>query len=114
MANEDRIEEAAEQQSDPMAEVYTFARPVSFDGELFADVTLDFDKLSGEDILACDRQYRSEQGRSGGVSLAPEMDKSYQAYIVAKAASVHVGLILAASAKDFTRLTLRARNFLLL
>jgi len=95
------------------AEVFTFSRPVNYEGEVFESVKLDFDKLSGSDILACDSQYRSEN-RSATLSLAPEVDKGYQAYIVAKAAGVHVGLIRAASAKDFTRLTLRARNFLLL
>ncbi|MEK3749422.1 phage tail assembly protein [Paenibacillus sp. FSL E2-8871] len=94
------------------AEVYTFAKPFTFEGQEIKELTLNFDDLSGEDIIACDRLYRAEQ--RGGISLAPEMDKAYQAYVVAKAAGVHVGLIRAAKAKDFTSLTLRARNFLLL
>ncbi|OBZ09105.1 hypothetical protein A8L34_22520 [Bacillus sp. FJAT-27264] len=94
------------------AEVYTFAKPFKYEGEEVKAITLDFDTLIGDDILTCDRQYRAES--KGGAALAPEMDKAYQAYIVAKAAGVHVGLVRAASAKDFTRLTLRARNFLLL
>ncbi|RAV18832.1 phage tail assembly protein [Paenibacillus contaminans] len=93
-------------------EVYTFARPVSFEGTEYKEITLDFDKLSGDDILSCDRQYRAEQ--RGGSTFTPELDKAYQAYIVARAAGVHVGLIRSASAKDFTRLALRAQNFLLL
>lgn len=99
------VEEAAEK-------VYTFSRPVLFDGEEHATLNLDFEKLTGTDVEVCLRQYRAEQ--KGSVGLTPETDKAYQAYIVAKAAGVHVGLIRAASAKDYTRLTLRAQNFLLL
>lgn len=94
------------------ADVYTFAKPFTFEGQEVKELTLNFDDLSGDDIIACDRQYRAEQ--RGGISLAPEMDKAYQAYVAAKAAGVHVNLIRAAKAKDFTALTLRARNFLLL
>ncbi|WP_449602457.1 phage tail assembly protein [Paenibacillus sp. Marseille-Q9583] len=95
-----------------LAEVYTFAKPFIFEGQETKEVTLDFDNLSGNDIISCDRQYRAEQ--RGGISLAPEMDKAYLAYVVAKAAGVHVELIRTAKAKDFTALTLRARNFLLM
>lgn len=94
------------------AEVYTFARPFNFEGESVSKITLDFEKLTGSDILSIERQYKAESKNS--TNWAPEMDKEYQAYIVAKAAGVHVGLIKAAPAKDFTKLTLRARNFLLL
>lgn len=91
---------------------YTFSRPFKFEGEPVESLTLDFDSLSGDDILSVNRQYQAESNQPAGWSL--EMDKEYQAYIVAKAAGVHVGLIKAAPAKDFTKLTLRARNFLLL
>ena len=107
----DNTQEASPQQT---GEVYTFSKPVLFEGETYDSITLDFDRLNGDDILSCDRQYRNEQKGQVGVSLAPEMEKAYQAYIAAKAAGVHVGLIRAASGRDFTRLTLRARNFLLL
>ena len=94
------------------AEVYTFDRPVTYEGTEYKTLTLDFDKLIGEDLLACDRQYRAEQRNNALVS--PELDRCYQAYVIAKASGVQVGRIRAASAKDFTRLTLRARDFLLL
>lgn len=96
------------------AEVYTFARPVTFEGNTVESLNIDFDKLTGADILACDRQYQAEAARPGINELVKETNKAYQAYIVAKAADVHVGLIRALSAKDFTKLTLRAQSFLLL
>lgn len=95
-------------------EVYTFARPVTFEGDTFESLSIDFDKLTGEDILICDRQYQVESARQSSGELIKETNKAYQAYIVAKAAGVHVGLIRALSAKDFTKLTLRAQSFLLL
>ncbi|QWU15676.1 hypothetical protein SAMN04487895_12721 [Paenibacillus sophorae] len=103
-------EEKKDQVQEGGAEVYTFARPVTFEGEVYEKITLDFEKLDGNDALAVLRQYTAETKKEG---YAQEMDREYQAYFVAKAAGVHVGLIKAASAKDFTKLTLRARNFLL-
>ncbi|OKP67571.1 hypothetical protein A3842_28125 [Paenibacillus sp. P3E] len=97
-----------------VAEVYTFARPVTFEGNTIESLSIDFDKLTGEDILVCDRQYQAEAARQSSGELIKETNKAYQAYIVAKAAGVHVGLIRALSAKDFTKLTLRAQSFLLL
>ncbi|MFC3802804.1 phage tail assembly protein [Cohnella sp. GCM10012308] len=114
MADDQQAAEMPQQEQAGAGEVYTFARPVLFEGAEYKQITVDFDKLTGEDILSSERQYRADQSRNGGGSLAPEMDKAYQAIIVAKASGVHAGLIRAASAKDFTRLTLRARNFLLL
>lgn len=102
-----------EKNQETTAEVFTFARPVTFEGNTVESLTIDFEKLTGEDILACDRQYRAESRQSSG-EMVKEMNKAYQAYIVAKAAGVHVGLIRALSAKDFTKLTLQAQSFLLL
>lgn len=93
--------------------VYTFVRPVQYEGQEYKEINLDFDRLTGEDVESCLRQYRADQKGSSSM-YAPETDKAYQAFIVAKAAGVHVGLIRAANAKDYTRLTLRAQNFLLL
>lgn len=93
------------------AEVYTFARPVNFEGDTFESLSIDFDKLTGEDILTCDRQYQMESARQSGGELIKETNKAYQAYIVARAAGVHVGLIKALPAKDFTKLTLQAQSF---
>lgn len=104
----------SEKKQEDTAEVYTFARPVTFEGQTVESLTIDFDQLTGEDILACDRQYRAELGRQSGGEMVKETNKAYQAYIVAKAAGVHVGLIRAISAKDFTKLTLQAQSFLLL
>ncbi|MRN51992.1 phage tail assembly protein [Paenibacillus monticola] len=96
------------------AKVFTFARPVTFEGNTVESLSIDFDQLIGEDILACDRQYRAESARQSGGEMIKEMNKAYQAYIVAKAAGVKVGLIRALPAKDFTKLTLQAQGFLLL
>lgn len=109
---EQEMEQQERQNPEGGAEVYTFARPFKFEEQTVTEITINFDDLTGNDILAVNRQYKAESKNS--TSWAPEMDKEYQAYIVAKAAGVHVGLVKTAPAKDFTRLTLRAQNFLLL
>jgi len=90
--------------------VYTLRRPITFDGQEYTQINLDFDRLTGEDILNCDRQYAASQGSQ---LFFRESDKAYQAIVAARAAGVPVELIKSLYAKDFTRVTLRAQNFLI-
>lgn len=84
-----------------LAEVYTFARPVTFEGNTVETLTIDFDKLLSVDILACDRQYQAEAARHGGTELVKETNKAYQAYIVAKAMRRSCRINPCASGKGF-------------
>ncbi|KAA9003988.1 phage tail assembly protein [Paenibacillus spiritus] len=110
--NEENVNAASVAEEEGEDKAYALSRPVVHEGATYETLTMDFDAMTGSDILAATRQYKAENSQS--INWAMELDKDYQAYIVAKAAHVHVGLIRALPAKDFTRLTLRAQNFLLL
>lgn len=90
--------------------VYTLRQPLSFEGETYESLKLDFHKLTGEDIISCERQYQSSNHE---FSFVKETSKAYQAYVVARAARVPAELIFKLSASDFSRVTLRCQNFLL-
>lgn len=90
--------------------IYKLRQSVNFEGREITELDLDFDRLTGEDILACERQYAAT---GGGSLFFVESQKAYQAIVAARAAGVPVELIHALSAKDFTRVTLRAQNFLI-
>ncbi|WP_020621009.1 phage tail assembly protein [Paenibacillus daejeonensis] len=94
----------------PATSIYTLRRAWSFEGGEVKDLNLDFDRLTGEDIISCERQYMQLEGAS---MLFKDANKEYQAYVAARAAKVPVELIRALPAKDFSMVTLRAQRFLL-
>lgn len=89
---------------------FTLKSPLQFEGASYSELDVDFESLTGEDVIACERQLRSEEP---GFTYMKESSKVYQAIIVARAAKVPVELVKKLSAPDFSRLTMHAQNFLL-
>lgn len=90
---------------------YTLLRPISFDGLEITELTLDFEELSGDDLLRCSRQAQTISPDE--VAPVKALSLAYQVALAAKAAGVPVELIQSLKAKDFTQVTQRAQNFLL-
>ncbi|EJW19143.1 phage tail assembly protein [Paenibacillus alvei] len=90
--------------------VYKLIRPISFDGEEVKELVLDFDELTGQDLLACARQ--AQVMAPNEVNLVRALSLTYQVVVAAKAAGVAAELIQSLKAKDFTQVTQRAQNFL--
>jgi len=93
--------------------VYVLSRPIQFDGEQHTELLLDFDALTGEDLLACERQLNVIVTKTREVIAFKELSKSYLALVAAKAAKVPVELLYKLNAKDFSKVTVRVQNFLL-
>lgn len=90
--------------------VLTLSRPFVFEGETITELRIDFDKLVGDDLILAERRYNEDGNNPAHVK---ELNKAFQAYIVAAAANVPVELIRKLPAKDFVSVTLDAQNFLL-
>lgn len=90
---------------------YKLLRPILFDGEEVTSLTFDFEKLTGQDLIACASQAKAIAPDEYPLVLAVHMP--YQITVAAKAAGVPAELIQALKAKDFTQVTQRAQNFLL-
>ncbi|WP_068775776.1 phage tail assembly protein [Paenibacillus sp. FJAT-26967] len=106
MKNEqNNVEEADER-------IYKLSRPFTFEGNEYTELTLDFEKLTGNDLLSCERQMQLITGASEYVPMK-QISQAYQAVVTARAAAVPVELIQALPAKDFSKVTLRASTFLL-
>lgn len=93
-------------------QIYKLSRPFSFEGTVYTEFALDFDSLTGEDLLSAERQFNEI---SGGDSFTPvkQIAQMYQALVAARAAKVPYELVKSLPAKDFSKLTVRAQNFLL-
>ncbi|QHZ50032.1 hypothetical protein ERICV_05133 [Paenibacillus phage phiERICV] len=92
--------------------VYTLSRPFTFEGKEYTELLLDFDSLSGEDLLSCESQLKTVTDASEFIPMK-EISKPYLTLVVARAAKVPFELIQNLPAKDFSKVTLRAQNFLL-
>ncbi|MBH0342740.1 hypothetical protein ABB08_11290 [Paenibacillus larvae] len=92
--------------------MYTLSRPFSFEGKEYTELLLDFDSLSGRDLLSCESQLKTVVDKTDFIPMK-EISKPYLALVVARAAKVPVELIQGLPAKDFSKMTVRAQNFLL-
>lgn len=95
-----------------MKETFTLKKPIEFEGQSYTELALDFDSLTGDDILNAEGQYFSEVGSAN--SFMKETSKAYQVFVAARAAKVPPELIRSLKAGDFTRLTVRTQSFLLI
>lgn len=85
------------------------SKPFVVNGNEIKEIDLNFDKLTGADLIAASR----ESGLLGDNSLVPELSKQYLAVVAAKASGLNVDDIMKLPAKDFTAITLAVQNFLL-
>ncbi|MFX3635455.1 MAG: phage tail assembly protein [Candidatus Pristimantibacillus sp.] len=91
---------------------YQLQKTFSFDGVEYNEFDLNFEALTGKDIVSAEAQYRAA-GNDESV-FVKEMNKAFLAYVVASAAKVMPDAILNLPAKEFVKVTNKARNFLLL
>lgn len=84
-------------------------KPIVFDGKDISELNIDFDSMTGQDLIDAATEARAR----GDKSPIIELSKTYQAVVVAKAAKVSSDLIVALGAKDFSVATNSAQAFLL-
>lgn len=95
--------------------VFTLARPFEFEDQEYTELLLDFDKLTGADMISVEREMKARKGLIQPGEFIPmmELHKPYQAFVAARAAGVLPDLILALPAKEFSRITARVFSFLM-
>ena len=86
-----------------------FEKPFVFEDQEYGSLTLDVENLTGKDLLDASRETRA----FGDVTPLIELSKTYYAFIAAKAAKVPIELIWALPAREFSKVTVEAQNFLL-
>jgi len=81
-------------------------------GEEVTELKLDLEKLTGNDLIQAEKEYRL-LAPDGGV-LAPEMySKEYHALIAARATGVDVEVIKNLPAQKFAAISMAVQNFML-
>lgn len=88
---------------------HTFARPFEYAGETYEKIVCNFERLTGRDMVSIE----TEMQMNNEYALAPEISRSFQAKMAAKAAGIGSDVMEAMPIKDFNRITNAARNFLI-
>ena len=88
---------------------HTFKKPFEYEGKTYEELTFNFGKLKGRDMVAIENEM---QGMSE-YALAPEISTSFQSKMAARAAGIGSDVLEAMPLKDFNKITGAARRFLL-
>ena len=88
---------------------HTFKKPFEYEGKTYEELTFDFGRLKGRDMVAIENEM---QGASE-YALAPEISTSFQSKMAARAAGIGSDVLEAMPLKDFNKITGAARRFLL-
>ena len=86
-------------------------KPVTFDGKEYTKLELDFDSLTGRELMKAEAEAKALN--PGGFAPVLELSKPYQVVVAAKAAKVPADVIIDLSGSDYTKVTVAAQNFLL-
>lgn len=100
------------QEKEGLENTITLARPVTVEDETYTELVLDFEKLTGADIELAEMQFVAENPQNS-IVMVKEMAKGFSAIMAARAAGVHVSVIRALSAPDYSKVTMRATVFLM-
>lgn len=87
---------------------FKLSREIEFEGKKYNSLTLDFEKLTGKDLIDADAEAAALMRRP-----VSDYDRAYYVCVAARAAGVPADLIVALPAKDFTKAVLATQNFLL-
>lgn len=96
-------------QADAGVYTHTFKKPFEYAGETYTTLTFDFEKMTGRDMVSIE----TEMQMNNEYCLAPEVSRSFQAKMAAKAAGIGSDVLDAMPIKDFNRITNEARSFLI-
>lgn len=103
--DEKAIDEA---KNKPKENVYKLIKPITFEGEYITEVVMNLEDLSGRDLEEAAESLTAYQ-KTGIL----ENEKAYLAAVAAKSMNMPVPFMQYLKAKDYTELTLRVQNFLL-
>ena len=84
------------------------SKPITYEDIEYTVLRLDLDGLTGNDLLKAEKEFVLAGGRAN----VPELSKGYLSIVAAKASKVPTELIHALPARDFSRVTLAAQDFL--
>ena len=96
-------------ESDTGVYTHVFKKPFEYEGRTYTELTFNFERLSGRDMVSIE----TEMQMANEYALAPEISRSFQGKMAAKAAGIGSDVLEAMPLKDFNKITNAARSFLI-
>ena len=91
------------------AYVHEFTKPYTFEEKTYTRLVFDFEKLIGDDLVAIE----NEMAAVGEYALSPEISTSFLYRLAAKAAGVGSDVIAHMPIRDFGKIKIKSRDFLI-
>ena len=88
--------------------IVKFNKPFTYEGVTYEELEMDFESLTGADLVSIEREMNMENE----FALTPEISPNFCGRIAAKAAGVNHVIIFALPLKEFTKVKNAARDFL--
>lgn len=98
------VQKDKEEVKSPYNKSYTLKKPINFEGEWVKEIYLDFDSLTGRDIMDASK---------GVDSFVQETDKRYLSAVAARAMGKPKEIMFYMSAKDVTAICYYVSDFLI-
>lgn len=93
-----------------MSKTYTFIQPVEYKGSTFESIELDFDALTGQDLIEVERLFIAADPMNEAVNIR-EFSKEYQIIVASQLASLPIDFFHKICARDFSQITTKVRLF---
>lgn len=93
--------------------VIKFKKPYNFEGDVFNEIDLNLDTLTGTDIESAEMQFMTQNPKIAMQTPLKEMSKGFQSVIAAKASKQPVEFFKQLPAADYVKVTTRVQTFLL-
>lgn len=90
------------------AYIHKFQKPYTYEDKTYTELTFDFEKLLGEDLVAIE----NEMAAVGEFALSPEISTSFLYRLAARAAGVGSDVIANLPIRDFGKIKNKSRDFL--
>lgn len=92
-----------------MAEIIKLKKEYTLSGKKVLEITLDFDSLSGFDVIEAEKAYK----KRNTASTMKEMEDGWYLTIAEMASGIKYGDLLKLNIRDYVQLLTKIKNFLL-
>ena len=106
-------EKAEQEDAEKDPDYIKFNKPYMFEGKEYKGIKLEFDEMTGADILEAEEEFITKKTQTAAQTPLKELSKGYLAFFAARACAQPVDFILGLDGKTFARITRKAQSFLL-
>jgi len=89
--------------------VITFSKPINWETKEYKEIELDFDSLTGKDLIEVGNQY-NKTGKTQAVKM---LDERYQILVAERVSGLTIDFYYALPAPEFVKVTTQVMGFLM-